>query len=373
MEGAPETFVDHLGFFRAAAAIQAQKLAAAQAAHDAALAALKLARGEYLRGSTSVPGLGTLPRYIAEGIMGTPNYQAYLDNFNRAAQVKRETEAAMVRAQAGQRAANAQAAAKREADSHKNWWDRTTGAVSNAVSTVANATGAVVSGAWDVATYANSVAWNSTKWAASTAWDATTWAASTAWDADKWVATAAWDRGTTLVQYGVLAGWRRLKNIPQTVVDGASGTLFAEGSAAFFQIVGGDAELYNEGQYCGTEGECLTGGSMPPFSNADAITIGHTVTFQGERPPDKSTIKHEFQHVFDFENLGGAGFGYLYYSQLANGTVVRLVQGKDWATATDDAYHAIWTEQIAYGIQDDPTRRPRGTISAILWGNSAEN
>jgi len=39
VEGAPESFVDHLGFFRAAAAIQAQKLAAAQAAYDAALKA----------------------------------------------------------------------------------------------------------------------------------------------------------------------------------------------------------------------------------------------------------------------------------------------------------------------------------------------
>lgn len=39
VEGAPESFVDVLGFFPAAAAIQAQKLAAAQAAYDAALKA----------------------------------------------------------------------------------------------------------------------------------------------------------------------------------------------------------------------------------------------------------------------------------------------------------------------------------------------
>ena len=111
---------------------------------------------------------------------------------------------------------------------------------------------------------------------------------------------------------------------------------------------------------------------MPPFSNADAITIGHTVTFEAEGRPLASIIKHEFQHVYDFENLGGVAFGYLYYSELANGTVVGLVQGKDWATATDDSYHAIWTEQIAYGIEDDDARRPRGTISTILWGNDAE-
>ncbi len=109
-----------------------------------------------------------------------------------------------------------------------------------------------------------------------------------------------------------------------------------------------------------------------PTSNANAITIGHTVTFRDAKPDD-IIIKHEFQHVFDFENLGGAGFGYLYYSQLADGTVVGLLQGKGWAEATDDAYRAIWTEQIAYSIQDDPTRRPRGTISAILWGRDAEN
>ena len=39
VEGAPETFVDHLGFYRARAAIRAQALAAAEAAHQSALAA----------------------------------------------------------------------------------------------------------------------------------------------------------------------------------------------------------------------------------------------------------------------------------------------------------------------------------------------
>ena len=36
VEGAPETFVDALGFHRAAAALQAQRLAAAQAACQSA-------------------------------------------------------------------------------------------------------------------------------------------------------------------------------------------------------------------------------------------------------------------------------------------------------------------------------------------------
>ena len=36
VEGAPETFVDALGFHRAAAALQAQRLVAAQAAYAAA-------------------------------------------------------------------------------------------------------------------------------------------------------------------------------------------------------------------------------------------------------------------------------------------------------------------------------------------------
>jgi len=58
VEGAPQSFVDVLGFYRAQAAIQAQALAAAQAAYDEALKALKAAQGEVLRGSVSVAGLG---------------------------------------------------------------------------------------------------------------------------------------------------------------------------------------------------------------------------------------------------------------------------------------------------------------------------
>ena len=65
VEGAPQSFVDVLGFYRARAAIRAQQLAAAQAAYDAALKALKAAQGEYLTQSVSVAGLGTLPRYVA--------------------------------------------------------------------------------------------------------------------------------------------------------------------------------------------------------------------------------------------------------------------------------------------------------------------
>jgi len=49
VEGAPESFVDVLGFFRAAAAIQAQKLAAAQAAYDAVMKAYNAVVGAQAR------------------------------------------------------------------------------------------------------------------------------------------------------------------------------------------------------------------------------------------------------------------------------------------------------------------------------------
>ena len=49
VEGAPESFVDVLGFFRAAAAIRAQKLAVAQAAYDAAVAAYDAVVSEQAR------------------------------------------------------------------------------------------------------------------------------------------------------------------------------------------------------------------------------------------------------------------------------------------------------------------------------------
>ncbi|MCB2411983.1 DUF6531 domain-containing protein [Demequina sp. TTPB684] len=143
VEGAPESFVDVLGFYRAAAAIRAQALAAAQAAYDEALKALRAVEGEYLRGSVSVPGLGTLPRYIAQGLVGSANYQAYLERFLVAAETRRQVQAqewaAHKAAAQAQRDADARAAAKREADSHKNWWDRAVDATVNTVTNVVTA------------------------------------------------------------------------------------------------------------------------------------------------------------------------------------------------------------------------------------------
>jgi hypothetical protein len=168
----------------------------------------------------------------------------------------------------------------------------------------------------------------------------------------------AWDRGSTVAQYGIQSGWRRIKNIPQTTWDTGTGTTSLEIGTAVSQIWLSDAELYNDGEYCGTEGECLMGGVVP--GGKIAITLGHTVTYSDPLKPDPQLVEHEFQHVYDYENQGGVGF-------LGNYSKSYI----SWLPLTrnsDAAYSLIPTEVIAYAIDDNPSVGPRGVLSWMIWG-----
>ena len=173
-----------------------------------------------------------------------------------------------------------------------------------------------------------------------------------------WVGDVA-DRGSTFVQYVAQSGWRRLNNPLQTVRDYGGLTLQAESLTAAYQILVQDAELYNAGDYCGTEGECLTGAQMPK-PNTDAMTIGHTVSFGSSDAPIPTLVEHEFDHVYDYEILGAIGFGAIY------GTT--YVLGKALGLSDFDAYEAIPFEVHARDVARDPNVYPNGFFGWALLG-----
>ena len=313
VEGAPESFVDVLGFYRARAAIRAQQLAAANAAYDAALKALKAAEGEYLRGSVSVAGLGTLPRYIAQGLVTTPSYQSFLRNFQQALAERERVRREQARqAKLGEIQRQAVVDQQRIADEGpSDWW------LTKSVSGVGNFF-------LDVG-----------------------------------------DRGSTLVQYSLQTEWRRVTDPVQTAYDSVNGNILAEDTMALLQIAGADAELINKGDYCGTAGMCLTSNWTPVAYDSDgvahrqAITIGHTVTFPGGEDIDTGWIEHEFTHVLQYEAMGGIGFGLDYGAEQLWGVVVQH-------ESKETAYWNQSTEQMARAVEDDPDVEP-GKNSLGHW------
>jgi hypothetical protein len=234
VEGAPESFVDVLGFYRAAAALQAQKLAALNAAFQSALDELNrvVASQSHLQGWSVAQMMASYNQFHAsddpvvraamdqiarEAFYGVTQYQ-YQQKVQVALQEQARKEAqARAAAQARARELELQRieaqyqAAQRdiEAGAPSDWW------LTKAVSGVGN------------------------------------------------FFVDVGDRGSTLVQYEAQVAWRLLRDPAQAVQDAKSGTLVAENAVGLFQIVVGDAELYNDGKYCGTAGECLTGGFTP--------------------------------------------------------------------------------------------------------------
>jgi len=240
-----------------------------------------------------------------------------------------------------------------------------------AASTSWDRTKALVSTTWDGTKIVASAAWNGTKTVASTMWNGTKTVVSTvsdakaavalfAWDAGVSLVVAApktpadfWDRGTTWVQYAGQFAWRRARDPIQAVRDDLSLTTLAEGAVGSFQILEGDAELYNTGNYCGNAGECLQGGFTPVDSegNGQAITIGHTVTFPSDEFIEPGWIEHEFTHVLQYEIMGGVFFGLDYGAEQLWGVTFGH-------KSKEEAYWDQSTEQWARAVQKDPNYEP---------------
>lgn len=147
--------------------------------------------------------------------------------------------------------------------------------------------------------------------------------------------------------------WRRARDPLQALRDDSSLTSIAENAMGSFQILAGDAELYNEGKYCGDAGECLRGGYTPTDSEGrgQAITIGHAVTFpEGETITDY-WIEHEFTHVLQYEAAGAIAFGADYGVEQAWGVVVEH-------KSKESAYWDQSSERLARHIADDPNCEP---------------
>ncbi len=164
--------------------------------------------------------------------------------------------------------------------------------------------------------------------------------------------TKLFDRATTWVQYEAMANWRRVQNLPQSGWDAVTATILLEEGVAAYQIWLNDAELLNEGDYCGTEAECLTGGRTP-WGSTSAITLGHTVTAGVDMDAfDAGVIEHEMQHVYDIENLGALSF-YAAYG-------VEYVTLRHLGLQGQDAYETINFESRAYAVGNNAALTPRG-------------
>jgi hypothetical protein len=126
---------------------------------------------------------------------------------------------------------------------------------------------------------------------------------------------------------------------------------------ALLQIVGADAELYNEGDYCGTAGICLTSNWTPVTHDSDgeakrqAITIGHVVTFPSGEDISTGWIEHEFTHVLQYEAMGAIVFGVDYGLEQLWGVVVQH-------ESKETAYWNQSTEQLARAVAADPNVEP---------------
>lgn len=134
-------------------------------------------------------------------------------------------------------------------------------------------------------------------------------------DSGPGVGELMWDRGSTAGQYGLMWLWRNVKNPDQFLRGAFNGTVAVEYYSAQYQIWANDAELFNEGAYCGTRVECLTGARTPMGSFA-TLTLGHTLHFgvnqNAAMRVDPGHIAHEMDHVYMFEFFGAINFGALY-------------------------------------------------------------
>jgi RHS repeat-associated protein len=346
VEGAPETFVDALGFFRAAAALQAQKLATLNAQLQSALASLGGLYGDALKWGQNLSVAQMLKIYGQLNSGLDPAVKAALDPIVRqlAMQVadihaaqKLETmiqqhnrEVAQSIIEEYQHAQwvaqeKARVAAREQAriDAYNKSLDK--GYLGGFVDTLSIAGHGLVNVGSGAVNFLGD----------------------------------AWDRGSTLVQYEGQVIWRILRDPLQAVQDAKSGTLVAENAVGLFQIVVGDAELYNEGNYCGNAGECFQGGFTPVDGdgNPQAITIGHTVTFPAGEQITSGWVEHEFTHVLQYEILGGNGFALIYGAEQIWGT---LVEHKSWGDAYQDQSLEEWARAVQRSSTCEPGQNPQG-------------
>jgi RHS repeat-associated protein len=294
VEGAPESFVDVLGFYRARAAVRAQALAAAQAAYDAALKAY----------NAIVSSVRQQDRLYAREV----------------GQIQSQADA--------KKASDAWAVTQREAARASVLSSSTTRTPTTSTCHSFECRG-----------------------------DAPSSRNTSGWDAVSGLASDVWDRGSTLVQYSLQTTWRRVTDPVQTVYDSMNGNILAEDTTALLQIVGADAELYNKGDYCGTAGICLTSNWTPVaydpngVAHRQAITIGHTVTFPSGEVIEDDWVEHEFTHVLQYEAMGGIGFGLDYGAEQSWGVVVQH-------ESKETAYWNQTSEQLARAVANDPNVEP---------------
>lgn len=177
-----------------------------------------------------------------------------------------------------------------------------------------------------------------------------------------------WDRVSTYGQYLSEAGGRMAADPRQTMWDIASGTFVIEQLAAAEAILVEDGELYDEGPFCGEEGECIVGAR--PLPGAAATTFGHTVVFSDDEAPRPQLVEHEFQHVADIEDVGGAGFYSTYIGNFiwnAGFEVDDVLDGESLDQARQDAYEEIIWERRANEVEDDYLARdPEGIVDELV-------
>ena len=169
------------------------------------------------------------------------------------------------------------------------------------------------------------------------------------------------DRGSTLIDYSARTLDRRLEHPLQTLVDFSTGTMLAEDITAGLQIGLGDAEIVDTPY--GNDAVFLTE-AWAPFEGG-AITIGHTVSVNSDSPPSDDLIRHEMQHVYDIEDVGGTGF---YGSYGVDWVWNYVVEGR---TGPNEAYEDVFWEQRGYHTGDHRSNpEPEGIFGGIwkdLW------
>lgn len=176
---------------------------------------------------------------------------------------------------------------------------------------------------------------------------------------DDWArdgAEAVVDRGSTLVDYGLRTADRRIEHPIQSLVDVATGTVLLEDVTAGLQIGLGDVEIADHAY--GNDAVILTN-AWAPFEGG-AITLGHTVSVNAPTV-DAELAAHELQHVYDLEDVGGAGF---YGSYGADWVWNYVVEGR---RGPNEAYEDVVWERRAYGLGGEEPRGILGGIWKRLW------
>jgi hypothetical protein len=88
---------------------------------------------------------------------------------------------------------------------------------------------------------------------------------------------------------------------------------------------------------------------------AAATTFGHTVVIEDDDPSDW-LVRHEMQHLEDFETVGAAVFYTTYVTDFATNLQEEaddvIIGGKPLGDAREDAYHDIFWEQRAEAAED---------------------